>query len=153
MKQTSDFQVREAVSAGGIVYQQGKFGLEVVMVQTPNGNWGLPKGTPNIGETLCETALREVQEETGLIVELGKKIGTTEYWFTVHTSGEKFHKTVHYWLMQPIGGSTELHDHEHITVEWFTLSDAVTVVSYSNLAEVLRNGAGILGEITEPFKR
>ena len=50
MKQKSNFHVQETVSAGGVVYRQGKLGFEVVMVETPNGNWGLPKGTPHTGE-------------------------------------------------------------------------------------------------------
>ena len=151
MKQKSNFHVQETVSAGGVVYRQGKLGFEVVMVETPNGNWGLPKGTPHTGEMLYETALREVQEETGLIVELEKKIGTTEYCFTISASGEEFHKTVHYWLMQPIGGNITLHDHEHINVKWFALLDAVTVISFSNLVTILRDAAGILEETIGPL--
>ncbi|MDZ7728274.1 MAG: NUDIX domain-containing protein [Dehalococcoidia bacterium] len=41
----------------------------------------LPKGTPEPGESEVETALREVQEETGLQVEPGERIGSNDYWF------------------------------------------------------------------------
>ena len=64
--------------------------------------WTLPKGTPKPGETREETALREVAEETGLEVRITGPLDSIEYWFV--QSGQRIHKTVHYFLMDPIGG-------------------------------------------------
>ena len=69
-----------AVSAGGVVYRRGPSGLEVVVCgRDSDGVWGLPKGTPDAGESLEEAAVREVSEETGLQVEIVKKLGVVEY--------------------------------------------------------------------------
>ncbi|MFN8639038.1 MAG: NUDIX domain-containing protein [Dehalococcoidia bacterium] len=63
--------VREAVSAGGVVYRIRDGRGEIVLVARPGTNlFALPKGTPEGGESLEETAVREVCEETGLEVEI-----------------------------------------------------------------------------------
>ncbi len=55
-----------AVSAGGVVFKIVEDRIEVALCgRISNGLWGLPKGTPNRGEDLLHTALREVREETG----------------------------------------------------------------------------------------
>jgi len=43
---------------------------KVLLVQSRGHLWGLPKGTLNTGEDFLECAIREVQEETGLIIPL-----------------------------------------------------------------------------------
>ena len=84
--------------------------------------WTLPKGTPNSGETHEQTALREVAEETGLEVRIVAPVGAIEYFFT--QDGQRIHKTVHYFLMEPIGGSLEVHDHEFDEVRWMPIDEA-----------------------------
>ena len=78
--------------------------------------WALPKGTPDSGETLEETALRETREETGLQVEIEAPIRSISYFFV--RGSTRFHKTVHFFLMRPIGGALELHDHEFDEARW-----------------------------------
>src|SRR5947209_2365455 len=116
-RQRRRLRVEGAVSAGGVVYRTGEHGLEVALCGRPvEGIWVLPKGTPQPGETIEQTALREVNEETGLEVRLEKKIGQIEYWFSRVDQGVRFHKVVHHFLMQPVGGDVSLHDHEYEAV-------------------------------------
>ena len=139
-----------AVSAGGVVWRarhrrDGDDGdVEIVLVQTPAKRWSLPKGTPENGERLDETALREVSEETGLMVKLDEKIGVMRYSF----SGEeaRIDKAVHFWLMRPTGGSFENHDDEHIDVRWVRLGEAMRMVSYRNTASLLEDAAALLDQ-------
>lgn len=133
-----------AVSAGGVVWRERtrEGEVEIVLVQTPARRWSLPKGTPENGEKLDETALREVSEETGLQVQLDEKIGVMRYSF----GGEeaRIDKAVHFWLMQATGGSFEDHDDEHIDVRWVGLGDAMRMVSYRNTATLLEDAAALL---------
>lgn len=90
--------------------------------------WSLPKGTPNAGETLEETALREVTEETGLEVRILAPVGPIEYVFVQR--GVRIHKTVHYFLMEAIGGDLSAHDHEFDEVRWVGVAEAEALMSF-----------------------
>ena len=138
------FRTREVVSAGGVVYRREQGDLEVLLLETSNGIWGLPKGTPEDGERLVETALREVQEETGLEVAAEDEIGAIEYWFVRAREQERYHKHVHFWLMRPLGGSLGQHDEEHVAIRWFALPAALQRVTHANTVEVLQKAATLL---------
>ncbi len=135
--------VEQVVSAGGVVYRRGQEGIEVVLCgRTSEGIWGLPKGTPDANETLEETAVREVNEETGLRVAIEAKIGAIEYWFA--REGVRYHKFVHHYLMIPTDGSFEDHDLEYDRVDWFPLEEACKTLSYVNEANVVRKAAALI---------
>ena len=138
------YRPRQAVSAGGVVYRPRGDGIEILLLKTPKGVWGLPKGTPDEGESLEQTAGREVREETGLEVELEERIGAIEYWFARPATKERLHKFVHFWLMRPTGGSIEDHDDEHVSVKWFPLQAALRRVTHDNAADILEQAADIL---------
>ena len=141
---------RVAVSAGGVVWRPANNNgeVEVVLVQTPAQRWGLPKGKPNNGERLKDTALREVSEETGLQVAIDDKIGVMRYSFATERRA-RVDKAVHFWLMQPTGGDLSEHDDEHIDVRWFGLGDALRTVSYRNTIDILEDAAELLNGRTQ----
>ena len=127
-------RVQTAVSAGGVVCRRSDGGIEVVICgRESDGVWGLPKGTPNTGESLEETALREVSEETGLQVQILRKLGVVEYWFS--RAGVRYHKWVHYFLMEATGGDTSTHDVEYDRVEWYPLEAALKTLTFKNEIE------------------
>lgn len=137
--------VEKAESAGGIVYRQGDAGLEVVICgRDSDGIWGLPKGTPDAGETLEETAVREVTEETGLDVQILEKVGVVEYWFA--REGIRYHKWVHHYLMEPIGGDTSRHDVEYDRVEWRPVEMAIQTLSFKNETEMVAKACKMIAE-------
>ena len=141
---TNRLPVKDAVSAGGVVWRRSAAGaIEVVLCgRTEEKLWGLPKGTPDDGEAIEETALREVREETGLEVALGEPIGSIEYWFTA--AGVRYHKQVHHWLMSPTGGDVSQHDHEFDAVGWFPLAEARKKLSYVNARRILDMAGALL---------
>lgn len=120
-----------ATSAGGVVvrYEAG-IPQFVAGRRSQVNTWTLPKGTPNPGETMEETALREVVEETGLQVRIVEPLDSISYTFAQR--GARIHKTVFYFLMRPIGGDLARHDHEFDEVRWFDLADAGGVLTFES---------------------
>jgi 8-oxo-dGTP pyrophosphatase MutT (NUDIX family) len=135
-------RVERAVSAGGVVFRRDH-GIDIVICgRTSDGVWGLPKGTPNEGETLEQTALREVSEETGLDVEIVGKIGVVEYWFA--REGVRYHKWVHHFLMKSTGGDTSRHDLEYDKVEWRAVEDALKTLTFRNEANMVEKARAMI---------
>ena len=133
------------VSAGGVVYRRaGDEGpIEVALVgRLRPKRWALPKGTPEVGETLEGTAVREVGEETGLLVRIERPLDHIHYWFV--WGGVRHSKTVHFYLMQMVGGDTANHDGEYDVVEWFPIGEALRRLSYPNEARVVDKALELL---------
>jgi len=137
-----------ATSAGGIVvrFDDGVPSLVVGARRRERDHltWTLPKGTPNPGESREQTALREVGEETGLEVRITDELDSIEYWFVQR--GTRIHKTVHYFLMEPIGGDLGRHDHEFDEVRWIRFDEAPTLLTF----ETERALVAKAGEVVDP---
>jgi 8-oxo-dGTP pyrophosphatase MutT (NUDIX family) len=140
-----------ATSAGGVVHRTEGGQVEIVLVGRRHPPlWALPKGTPDSGEILAETAIRETSEETGLLVEIEGPISAITYFF-VH-GRTRFHKTVHFFLMHAIGGRLEDHDHEFEEVGWFPIEDALRRMTHATERGVVQRAAELLaarGEVPE----
>ncbi|TMB93019.1 MAG: NUDIX hydrolase [Chloroflexi bacterium] len=129
-------RVRDASAAGGVVVRGSGDSLEVVVAgRESDRTWVFPKGTPDRGETIEETAAREVREETGLEIEIVAPIGVIDYWFAV--PGERVHKFVHFFLMRARGGDVSQHDHEYDHVLWVRVDEARRLLSYDTYREIL----------------
>jgi 8-oxo-dGTP pyrophosphatase MutT (NUDIX family) len=142
--------IQDAVSAGGVVWRKGQDDrLEVVICGRRNERiWGLPKGTPDNNEAIEQTALREVREETGLEVRLGERLNSIEYWFTAN--GVRYHKRVHHWMMEPVGGDLSHHDHEFDDVRWLPAAEAYATLTYEGEKGLIAEVARKLGAPIEP---
>jgi 8-oxo-dGTP pyrophosphatase MutT (NUDIX family) len=136
-----------ATSAGGIVvrYESGQPWLVVGSRRRERDGrtWTLPKGTPHSGESREETAVREVEEETGLQVRITGPLDSIEYWFV--QSGTRIHKTVHYFLMEPIGGDLARHDHEFDEVRWIPFDHASTMLTFETERALVARAAQLIG--------
>lgn len=132
-----------ATSAGGVVHRtaDGRTQIALVHRRAPV-LWALPKGTPDSGETIEETALRETREETGLEVEIEAPLRSIRYFFVRGTT--RFHKTVHFFLMRPIGGSLDAHDAEFDEVRWTDLPEALAIMSHATERSVVEQAAALI---------
>ena len=130
--------IRRLVSAGGVVYRvvDGKIQTPLCVRKKPP-QWSLPKGTPDDGETIEETALREVREETGLEVSIKGPIDSINYWFFAPGDRVRCYKTVHFYLMNYLGGSVDLHDPEFDEVMWVDPEDALNKLTHANEVKIM----------------
>lgn len=121
----------DVLAAGAVCWRQGAEGLEVALIHRPRYNdWSWPKGKVESGETLPETAIREVKEETGLDIHLGIPLPTAEYMV-----GGKNLKKVFYWSAQVKGEHSfaPLNKREVDKVKWFPVDKARTkLTSYAD---------------------
>jgi 8-oxo-dGTP pyrophosphatase MutT (NUDIX family) len=146
----SAFKTQRVTSAGGVVLQDGEEGPEVLLCgRESDGLWALPKGTPEPGETMEETARREVREETGVDVEVTATVGDIRYWFSRPKEGVRFLKTVRHYLMRQIGGDPSLHDHEFDEVRWFPAQQALKLLTYQNEARILRQALDVAASLRD----
>jgi 8-oxo-dGTP pyrophosphatase MutT (NUDIX family) len=136
-----------ATSAGGIVvrYEAGRPQLVIGSRKRERDSrtWTLPKGTPERGESTEQTAMREVGEETGLQVRITGPLQDIEYWFV--QSGTRIHKTVHYFLMEPVGGDLDRHDREFDQVRWIDFDDAPLMLTFETERALVAHAADVLG--------
>lgn len=121
----------EVWAAGGIVSRRG--GQEqILVVHRPRyGDWSLPKGKLDEGESLRDAALREVREETGLVCRAGAPAGEARY---IDARGR--YKAVLYFEMTAESGRFEPND-EVDEIRWLALAEAVALLSYAHDADLL----------------
>ena len=101
--------------------------------------WCLPKGHIEHGETLPQTAAREVAEETGIEARVLIELGTIDYWFATHD--RRIHKYVHHYLLEATGGELTIEndpDHEAIDVAWLPLDEAHRHLTFPNERRIAR---------------
>lgn len=143
----------KVVSAGGLVFRHSGDLVETLLcARVRHGyqsedaplTWRLPKGTPEHGETVEETARREVREETGVHVNVLAPITSIRYFFVGHDDGVRYDKTVHFYLMEPSGGSTADHDAEFDVVEWRSYEQALDLLEYDNERDVLKAARSLI---------
>lgn len=129
----------DAVLAAGAVCwkvtRKGKLRILVVH-RTQHRDVSLPKGKLDPGETLPETAVREIAEETGLIVALGAPLGVVEY----DLPGGR-PKAVYYWAAETdalaIANSTFVSNDEIEQLTWLSLKKARALLSYPHDVDIV----------------
>lgn len=139
-------------AAGALCWRFVDGEIHVLLIhRTKYGDVTLPKGKVDPGETLPQTAVREVKEETGLDVALGVPIGVTHY---VLGSGRE--KYVHYWAAEVTdharNASTFVPNGEVAALEWVGIDRAQDHLTYEHDVEMVRNLQGLVDEgITGTF--
>jgi 8-oxo-dGTP diphosphatase len=126
------------LAAGAVCWREGADGaLEILLVhRTQHRDTSLPKGKVDPGETLPETAVREIAEETGLLIGLGTPLGVVEYRLP---SGRP--KQVSYWAAAvdelAIANSTFESNDEIERLSWMTIPAAREALSYPHDIDIV----------------
>lgn len=131
-------------SAGGVVVRWLAGDWHALLITDPYGNWSLPKGHIEGGESLRETAAREVEEETGIRPDaVGHKIDTVDW--TFEHDGETIHKFCTFFLMRSRTGDPVPQRAEGITAcNWLPMGEAAARIPYKDTSEIVRRAhAGI----------
>ena len=106
--------------------------------------WSLPKGHIEAGETAEQAAVREVEEETGIIGRVVAPLGTIDFWFVAED--RRVHKTVHHFLLQALGGELSDEDVEVAEVAWVPLDELEARLAYADERRLIRRATELLEE-------
>lgn len=131
--------IKTQVSSGGVIFRRTRANdYEIALVAVKDGKvWSLPKGIVEKGEEASETAVREVMEETGLSGRIVNKVGDISYWYYIKDDNAKCKKTVHFYLLEYVSGSTSDHNWEVDKAEWFLIDEALEKLSYKGDKEIV----------------
>jgi 8-oxo-dGTP pyrophosphatase MutT (NUDIX family) len=133
--------VRREFSAGGVLVRRlrGRWMCAAINPQgRPAGLWALPKGLIDAGERAEQTALREVEEETGARGRPAGKLGDIRYVYT--WEGERVFKVVSFFLVRyssgRLGAIAEEMRREVAEARWLSLDDAEHLLAYKGEREM-----------------
>lgn len=125
-------------TAGGIIYRRrGK--VELLMIQDIKGRWTIPKGHVEEGERNQETAIREIEEETGLKnMRLIEWLGKIK--FQYRRGDALVLMSMHVFLIEAVGNTDDL---KPLKVEgikaakWFTVAEALDLIEYEDISKLM----------------
>lgn len=107
--------------------------------------WSMPKGHVEHGETVEETARREVAEETGIHGQILGSLGSIDYWFV--SEGRRIHKTVHHYLLRYQHGELSDEDYEVSEVAWVPLSELDHRLAYADERKLAHLASSMLDDL------
>ncbi len=128
----ADPEPGEIRAAGAVVWRAGAQGIETALVHRPRyDDWSFPKGKAMPGEHVLLTAVREVAEEAGVRVALGRRLPSTFYVTEVRP------KRVDYWAARPVSPEAFAPGTEVDALAWLPLAAAPGQLSYAHDVTVL----------------
>ncbi|MFZ0530426.1 MAG: NUDIX hydrolase [Propionicimonas sp.] len=130
---------KQITAAGTVVLRDGADGQkEVLLVHRPRyHDWSLPKGKIDPDEYLAGCAVRETREEAAVNVRLGIPVDRIQYPVGAGT------KTVYYWRARVAGNGQHKSNGEVDEAAWFTVRDALDLVTYADERPLIRQGAAL----------
>ena len=99
-----EYPERPIVGVGAVIVRDGRVVIVRRRYEPLAGRWSLPGGTLELGETLEAGVSREMQEETGLDVEVGPVIEVFDRILLDDTRRVQYHFVLVDYLCWPVGG-------------------------------------------------
>lgn len=132
-------KMKSEVSAGGVVV----FGNTILLLKKYNGDWVLPKGRVEAGESFDKTALREVFEETSVKAEIVKYIGSVQYTFRnsrdKNPEDDLVSKTVHWYVMTAKSmHCAPLHSEGFVEAKFVHFDRVLKIMKYADEKKIIR---------------
>lgn len=119
------------ISAGGVAIRQHVNCKEVLLVGSGiAGEWRIPKGMLERGESVQSATCREVNEETGVPVEIERFVGSEDWTYTF--DGREWWERCYFHRLSPLAESAPYPDSEHSVAAWKPANEALQGMMYEN---------------------
>ena len=120
-------------AAGALLWRDGaRGGPEFAVIHRPRyDDWSFPKGKVDPGEHVLRAAVREIEEETGIVARLGRRLPTSTYPIGDRT------KRVDYWAARPVASSAFAPNDEVDELVWLPAAETERRLSYRHDVDLL----------------
>ncbi|GFN39786.1 MAG: NUDIX domain-containing protein [Marine Group I thaumarchaeote] len=135
--------MKEERSAGTILFIEESSGILFLLLHYPSGHWDFVKGKIENGETLLQTVLREVKEETGISDVQFVKGFEERIEYNYKRSDRLVHKQVIFFLAKTNTKKVKL-SYEHIDFVWLNFDEAMKKVTYKNARHILEKANALV---------
>lgn len=127
------------VGVGSVIIDSGRVLLGKRRHPPSAGEWSIPGGRLEVGETVRQAAVREAREETGLLVEPQELLGVFERIVRDPAGKVRYHYVLIDFLCRQVGGAMCAAS-DAAEVRWFTPAEVETLLLPKDTAEVIRLG-------------
>ncbi len=135
---TGEYPDVPRVAVGAIIFRDGRV-LLVKRGRPPSqGQWAIPGGRVELGETLQAAAEREIYEETGLTIRAGKPANTFDVIDRDGTGRVRFHYVIVDLLADYLGGEPRPGDDAH-EARWIAPQDLAELPISQPTLDLLKN--------------
>lgn len=133
--------IRETTT-GGIVWRRNEKtnNIEILLIQDMKDRWTIPKGHVEPGESLRQTAEREINEETGLKeMKIMNWLGKIN--FRYRRQNSLILMTTHIYLVQALGNTNDIQKEDIMKgLKWMSYSEALDVIEYEDIGKLILIG-------------
>lgn len=138
--------MKNDMSLGVIVFYRFPRSIKYLIIKHRKGHWAFPKGHPEKGETKLETALRELEEETGVskITLLKKRVLLKEQYKFTDKKGVKILKEVNYFIAEAKNKKIKLDLKEVTNFKWATLKAGLEKITFDESKSIFKKADKIV---------
>ena len=142
-----DYPERPIIGVGAVIVQGGRVLLVRRDTEPLRGEWSVPGGMLELGETLRDGVAREVLEETGLQVEAGEVLEVVDSIFADTEGRTQYHYVLIDFLCRPLAGEA-VPGTDVSAVMWVAEPDLAALGVSQSIAQVVRRGLAANGSLS-----
>ncbi len=143
-----DYPDRPLVGVGAVIVRDNRVVIVQRTTEPLKGQWSIPGGALEIGETLRDCAAREALEETGLKVHAGEVLDVFDSIYPDHEGKPRYHYVLIDFLCRVIGGELKPGS-DAAQARWITCEELGQYPMAENAQRVIRKALGMAGAAAE----